>query len=51
MSQSTGSNDGHQYTTLVVTPDYRDKIRMAKAEDGLSYEEYLARHLPVKPEQ
>jgi len=50
MSQSTGSDDGQQYTTLVVTPDYRDKIRMAKAEDGLSYEEYLARHLPVKPE-
>ena len=51
MSQPTGSNDGgRQYTTLVVSPDYRDKIRMAKAEDGLSYEEYLARHLPVKPE-
>ena len=49
MSKPTGSN-GQQYTTLVVSPEYRDKIRVAKAEDGLSYEEYLARHLPVQPE-
>jgi len=47
---STGSNGKQQYTTLVVSPEYRDKIRVAKAEDGLSYEEYLARHLPVQPE-
>ena len=50
MSQSTGTKDRQQYTTLVVSPEYRDKIRVAKAEDGLSYEEYLARHLPVQPE-
>ena len=50
MSQPTGSNGKQQYTTLVVSPEYRDKIRVAKAEDGLSYEEYLARHLPIQPE-
>ena len=50
MSQPTGSNGSQQYTTLVVSPEYRDKIRVAKAEDGLSYEEYLARHLPIQPE-
>lgn len=50
MSESTGSNGEQQYTTLVVSPEFRDKIRVAKAEAGVSYEEYLSRHLPVSPE-
>ena len=47
MTQSTGSTD-REYTTLVVTPEFRDKVRVAKAEAGLSYEEYLSRHLPIE---
>ena len=49
MSQPTGSA-GREYTTLVVSPQFRDKIRVAKAEDGLSYEEYLRQHLPIGAE-
>jgi len=49
MSQSTGTTD-REYTTLVVTPEFRDKVRVAKAEAGLSYEEYLSRHLPIESE-
>lgn len=49
MSQSTGTTD-REYTTLVVSPTFRDKIRVAKAEQGLSYEEYLRQHLPVGAE-
>ena len=47
MSQSPGTTD-NEYTTLVVTPEFRDKVRVAKAEAGLSYEEYLSRHLPIE---
>lgn len=49
MSQPTGTKDsGH--TTLRVSAEYRDKIRVAKAEEGLSYEEYLRQHLPIGAE-
>lgn len=49
MSEPTGSTD-REYTTLVVSPQFRDKIRVAKAEDGLSYEDYLRQHLPIGSE-
>jgi hypothetical protein len=49
MSQPTGSTD-REYTTLVVSPQFRDKIRLEKAREGLSYEEYLREHLPVEVE-
>lgn len=49
MSQSTGSADT-EYSMLAVSSEYRDKIRIAKAEDGLSYEEYLRQHLPIGSE-
>jgi hypothetical protein len=39
-----------EYTTLVVSPEFRDKVRVAKAEAGLSYEEYLEKHLPISTE-
>ena len=45
---SAGSKQ--DYANLTVSAEFRDKVRVAKAEDGLSYEEYLARHLPVQPE-
>jgi len=50
MSQSPGTTD-REYTTLVVTPEFRDKVRVAKAEAGLSYEEYLSRHLPIETDE
>jgi len=46
MSQPTGSTDSG-YTTLSLSPELRDKIRMAKAEQGQSYDDYLKTHLPV----
>jgi len=47
MSQSTGTTDGRQYANLTVSAEFRDKVRVAKAEEGLSYEDYLKQHLPV----
>jgi hypothetical protein len=47
--QSPGTTDS-EYTSLVVTPDFRDKIRVEKAKQGLSYEEYLRQHLPIETE-
>lgn len=49
MSQPTGTTD-REYTTLVVSPEFRDKVRVAKAEQGQSYEEYLRQHLPIGAE-
>ena len=34
----------------MVSAEYRDKLRVAKAEEGLSYEEYLRQHLPIGAE-
>ena len=46
MSKPTDSTDSG-YTTLSLSPELRDKIRMAKAEQGQSYDDYLKTHLPV----
>jgi hypothetical protein len=46
MNQSTGSTE-REYANLTVSAEFRDKVRVAKAEDGLSYEAYLKQHLPV----
>jgi hypothetical protein len=48
--QPSGTTDDREYTSLVVTPDFRDKIRVAKAKQGQSYEEYLRQHLPIETE-
>jgi hypothetical protein len=50
MGQPPGTTDDTEYTSLVVTPDFRDKIRVAKAKQGQSYEEYLRQHLPIETE-
>jgi len=47
--QSTGST-GREYTSIAVSPEFRDKVRVAKAEAGVSYEEYLSQHLPIELE-
>lgn len=48
-SQSPGTTD-RAYTSLTVSPEFRDKVRVAKAEAGVSYEEYLREHLPIGTE-
>jgi len=47
-NQSDG-NDG-SYATVTVSEEYRDKLRIAKAEKGLSYEEFLRQHVPLDEE-
>jgi len=53
VSQSTGTTGGQsdrQYTTLTVSTEFRDAVRVAKAKQGLSYEGYLRQHVPVDTE-
>jgi len=34
-------------TTIPVTPDLRDRLRVAVAKDGTTYDEYLRQQLPL----
>ena len=45
---SAGSKQ--DYANLTVSAEFRDKVRVAKAEDGLTYEAYLSQHLPIDTE-
>lgn len=36
-----------EYTTLPITPELRDRLRVAKAESGQSYDEYLKENLSL----
>jgi hypothetical protein len=45
-SHDGGSSGGIDYANLTVSAEFRDKIRVAKAKQGLSYEDYLRQHLP-----
>ena len=47
MSESTGTTDEQEYANLTVSAEFRDKVRIAKAQDGLTYEAYLRQHLPI----
>jgi hypothetical protein len=38
------------YANITVSEEYRDKLRIAKAEAGLSYEEFLRQHVPLDTE-
>lgn len=44
----TSDDSQRQYVNLPVSPEFRDKLRVAKARDGLSYEDYLKQHVPVE---
>ena len=46
MSKSTGSTE-QEYANLTVSAEFRDKVRLAKTKDGLTYEAYLKQHLPI----
>jgi hypothetical protein len=52
MSKPTnGSGSGNRdYANLTVSTEFRDKVRVAKAEAGLSYEDYLRQHVPIDTE-
>jgi hypothetical protein len=45
-SPSTTSDSGTEYANLTVSTEFRDAVRVAKAKQGLSYEDYLRQHLP-----
>jgi hypothetical protein len=50
-SHSTGSGSSNRdYANLTVSTEFRDKVRVAKAEEGLSYEDYLRQHVPIDTE-
>jgi hypothetical protein len=49
-SHSNGSGGGRDYANLTVSTEFRDKVRVAKAEAGLSYEDYLRQHVPIDVE-
>jgi len=41
----TGSDS--EYRNVPVSVEFRDKLRVAKAEQGVSYEEYLRENLSL----
>ncbi len=47
MSQPTGSTE-REYRTIPVSPEFRDKLRVAKAKTGESYEEFLRKHVSLE---
>lgn len=44
---STATESGQEYRTVPVSVDLRDKLRVAKAKDGVSYDEYLRENLSL----
>jgi hypothetical protein len=49
MTESPPSTDSG-FTTMPVTPELRDRLRVAKAESGQSYDEYLRENLSLSLE-
>lgn len=49
MSDSPPTTDGAS-TTVPVTPELRDRLRVAKAESGQSYDDYLRENLSLSVE-
>jgi len=47
MSSHTGSTE-REYRTIPVSPEFRDKLRVAKAEHGESYEQFLRKHVSLE---
>jgi hypothetical protein len=43
---SSPPNDG-EFRSVPVTRELRDRLRVAKAEEGLSYDEYLRENLSL----
>jgi hypothetical protein len=51
MSMVDTSTRDRDDTTLCVSRELRDEIRVAKAKEGVSYDDYLSRHLPIETDQ
>jgi hypothetical protein len=49
MSESPPTADSG-FTTLPITPELRDRLRVAKAESGQSYDDYLRENLSLSVE-
>lgn len=49
MSDSLPTTDGAS-TTVPVSPELRDRLRVAKAESGQSYDDYLRENLSLSVE-
>ena len=47
MSKPTRSN-GRDYGTIPVSKEFHRKLRVAKAEQGDTYEEFLRKHVSVE---
>jgi hypothetical protein len=47
MSSHTGSTDT-EYGNIPVSTEFRQKLRVAKAETGDTYEEYLRKHVSLE---
>jgi len=47
MAEKATSTRERDDTTLSVSQEFRNRIRVEKAKEGISYEEYLSRHLPI----
>jgi predicted DNA binding CopG/RHH family protein len=43
---STTSDSGTEHANLTVSAEFRDAVRVAKAKQGLTYEDYLRQYLP-----
>ena len=49
MAQASGTSDERvQFRPLPVSESFRDAIRVEKAKEGVSYEQYLRQHLPIE---
>jgi hypothetical protein len=44
---TTQAESGSEYRTVPVSVELRDKLRVAKAEQGVSYDEYLRENLSL----
>jgi hypothetical protein len=47
MSQPTGTTD-REYGNIPVSKEFHRKLRVAKAEQGDTYEEFLRKHVSVE---
>lgn len=51
MAKEATSTRERDDTTLCVSRELRDEIRVEKAKAGESYDDYLSRHLPIETDQ
>ena len=47
MSSPSGSK-GSEYRTIPVSPEFRKQLRVAKAKEGETYEQFLRKHVSLE---